>query len=215
MIIHECIQGTTEWLELRAGIPTASQFDRIVTPKGKASAQAEKYMYSLLAERMMNHPIVEAVSRWMDRGSEMEAEAVSYYELQRDCETVKIGFITNDKGTIGASPDRIVSDTGLLEIKSPSEPIHMMYLMQSGGAYDEYKPQVQGQLWIAEKEWADVLSYHPELPWSLTRIERDEPFIDLLKAAVTAFSNRLEELSIELQDKGWINVQREAAEMWR
>ena len=203
-IIHNCVQGTTEWLELRAGIPTASNFSKIITPKGQPSHQAEKYKYLLLAERLMGHPVEErGYSHWMDRGSEMEARAVSFYEFTRDEETVKVGFITNADGTIGASPDRLVGDRGLLEIKVPSESIHMEYLLESGSAYQEYRVQVQGQLWIAEREWSDVLSWHPELPPALIRIPRDDEFIELLSKAVTAFSNQLELAFATCLERGW------------
>ena len=204
MKIHEdVLQGSTEWLNLRAGIPTASEFDSILTPGGKASKSSERYLFSLLAERIMGHPRIESVSTWMDRGAEMEGEAVSFYELQRDCETVKVGFITNDSGTIGASPDRLVGDDGLLEIKVPSEHVHVSYLLKK--AVDQtYYPQIQGQLWIAERQWVDICSYHPEMPPALIRVERDEAFIVLLKAAVGEFSKVLENMALELAEKGWI-----------
>lgn len=205
MKLYDCVQGTPEWLGLRAGIPTASNFDKIVTPKGAASKQAEKYMFLLLAERLMGHPVEErGYSHWMDRGSEEESRAVSFYEFQRDMETVKVGFITNDAGTIGCSPDRLVGDNGLLEIKVPSEAIHMGYLLETGSAYDEYRVQVQGQLWIAEREFSDVLSWHPELPPALVRIERDEGCIQLLKAAVPAFSLELERQYALCLERGWV-----------
>jgi len=136
----------------------------------------------------------------------MEAEAVKFYEFQADAETVKVGFITNDEETIGASPDRLVGDKGLLEIKVPSEGIHVGYLLQSGGAYQEYRIQVQGQLWIAEKEWCDILSWHPELPPALYRIERDEEFIEKLASAVEAFSGVLEEQFKECVARGWVTT---------
>lgn len=205
MIIHDCVQGTTEWSCLRAGIPTASGFDRILTPGGKPSKSAEAYMFSLLAERIMQRPIVEFTSHWMDRGSQMEAEAVNFYQFQRDCETVKVGFITNNEGTIGASPDRLVGEDheGLLEIKVPAEHTHVSYLLKK--AVDQtYYPQVQGQLWIAERQWSDILSYHPEMPPALIRVERDEEFIALLSTAVCAFSQCLEEMSRDLMARGWI-----------
>lgn len=205
IVIHDCIQGTTEWAALRSGIPTASNFDRIITPGGKPSKGAEAYAFSLLAERLMGHPCVEFTSHWMDRGSQMEAEAVSFYEFQRDCETVKIGFVTNTAGTIGCSPDRFVGEDGLLEIKVPKESTHMSYLMKSGSAYEEYRVQVQGQLWVSQKQWSDVLSFHPELPPALLRIERDEPFILALAAAVEAFSATLEEQWLICVDRGWTN----------
>jgi hypothetical protein len=202
--IHNVQQGTTEWLNLRAGIPTASQFDRIVTPGGNASKSSEPYLFTLLAERLMGHPTVEHVSMWMQRGSQLESEAVLYYEFERDLDTVPVGFITNDIETIGCSPDRFVGEDGLLEIKVPSESIHMGYLLKAGSAYQAYKQQVQGQLWIAEREWTDVLSWHPELPPALVRIERDEQEIAQLAAHVIAFSRKLEEYAAEMERLGWM-----------
>src|SRR5688572_30777229 len=122
MKIHDCIQGTSEWFNIRSGIPTSSEFDKIITPKtGKPSSQAEHYMFALIAERLMGHPRIEFMSRWMDRGNQMESEAVAFYELQRDANTQRIGFLTNDDETVGSSPDRFVDDDGLLEIKVPRE----------------------------------------------------------------------------------------------
>jgi hypothetical protein len=206
-IIHYCAQGTSDWFNLRAGIPTASCFDKIITPGGNPSKSAEPYMFRLLAERIMGHPVEEFTSRWMERGSGMEAEAVNFYQFQRECETEKVGFVTNLAGTIGASPDRRVHDNGedgLLEIKVPAEHTHMSYLLQSGSAYEEYRVQVQGQLWVTGAKWSDVLSYHPELPPALMRIQRDEKFIEKLSAAVTAFSGVLDAKAEECRAKGWL-----------
>ena len=206
MRIHECLQGTTEWLNLRCGIPTASEFDKILTPGGKPSKSAEPYMFKLLAERIMGHPCDEHVSTWMNRGSRMEEEAVSFYELQRDIETVPVGFISNDTLTIGASPDRLVGELGLLEIKVPAEHTHVSYLLKR--AVDSaYYPQVQGQLWVSGRQWLDILSYHPEMPPALIRVERDEEFIAQLSAAVTAFSNYLEQEAARLVALGWIKAE--------
>lgn len=203
--LHNVIQGTSEWLNLRAGIPTASEFDSILTPKGKPSASAERLLFSLLAERIMGRPRIEAVSTWMNRGQEMEQDAVSFYELTREVETVPIGFITNQEGTIGASPDRLVGDDGLLEIKVPAEHTHVSYLLKK--AVDQaYYPQVQGQLWISERTWLDIMSWHPEMPPALIRVERDEEFISLLAAAVGEFSKLLENCSHELVERGWIKA---------
>jgi hypothetical protein len=203
VIIHNVIQGTTEWLAVRAGIPTASAFDRIVTPKGKASAQAEKYMFMLLAERIMQHPVLQIQTNWMGRGKELEGEAVLYYEGVRELDTSVIGFVTNDDGTIGASPDRFVGDDGLLELKVPAEHTHVGYLLTR--AVDaEYYPQVQGQLWITGRKWLDIMSYHPEMPPAIVRVERDDGYIATLAGSVTAFSEALELKAAELREKGWI-----------
>lgn len=212
MKIYDCIQGTDEWLQLRAGIPTASCFDRIVTPSGEPSKSAEPYMFELLAERLMGHPIEERVTLWMARGSEMEIDAVQWYEFQTDMQTVPVGFITNDAGTIGVSPDRLVGERGLFEAKVPSEGVHVSYLLSSGGAYKTYKVQVQGQLWIAGKDWTDVVSYHPELPKALIRIERDEKFIAKMDEHVSAFSEKLEKKYLEVMEHEWARTPRERTE---
>lgn len=203
MIIHGVTQGSPEWLRLRAGIPTSSAFDQIVTKSGELSTQSVRYMHTLLAERIMKHPVIDHISMWMGRGSALEAEAVAYYEGFRELDTSAIGFITNDEGTIGTSPDRFVGDKGLLEIKVPKEHTHVGYLLTH--AVDQaYKPQVQGQLWLTERIWLDILSYHPEMPPALIRVERDEDFIDKLADAVEEFSAKLEEKTAELVARGWI-----------
>ena len=203
MIIHDCIQGTTEWLQLRAGIPTASCFERIITKSGKPSTQAEKYMHRLLAERIMGHPVTEFVSAYMARGSELEADARAYYEGVRELDVVKVGFCTNDEKTIGASPDALVGDEGLLELKCPAEHTHVAYLLTR--AVDaEYYPQAQGQLWIAGRKWLDIMSYHPEMPPAIIRVERDEAFIGTLSSALLTFSAALEMAAVDLRERGWI-----------
>jgi hypothetical protein len=211
VIVHDCIQGTTEWALLRAGIPTSSEFDRIITPKtGKPSAQAEKYMFTLIAERLMQHPCLEFQSKWMERGKEMEGEAVSYYEFMREEKTYPIGFITNDAQSVGTSPDRGVGDHGLLVIKIPRESTHVGYLLKNH-VDAEYFPQVQGQLWVSGRQFVDILSYHPEMPPALIRVDRDEAFIRMLEAAVLKFSEVLESTYQMLVDRGIGRQQKGAA----
>ncbi len=204
MIIHDVQQGTEHWLRLRAGIPTASNFDKILTKSGKKSASQERYMFALLAERMMGHPRFEFLSHWMERGMEMEARAVRYYEFQKEVETVPVGFITDDKKWFGASPDRLVGDRGLLEVKTPKDETHAMYLLGSGSVLDEYRVQAYGQLWVSSREFTDVISFHPEMPEAIVHTERDEAFIKLLEEAVLEFSAKLESKALELAEKGWV-----------
>jgi hypothetical protein len=203
MKVHTVTQGTPEWLALRAGIPTASCFDQILTPKGKVSTQAERYMHQLLAERIMGHPVEQVVTSWMDRGTQLEAEAVNYYEGIREVDTTRIGFLTNDAGTIGASPDRFVGEDGLLEIKVPKEHTHVAYLLGSAVS-DVYKPQVQGQLWISGRQWCDSMSYHPEMPPALVRTMRDDAYIAALTAGVETFAEELDRMAAKLRERGWI-----------
>jgi putative phage-type endonuclease len=200
---NEVQQGSEEWLRLRSGIPTASRFSDILTKSGKPSASAERYLYTLLAERLIGHPVIEHVSMWQQRGTELEADALSFFELQTDLSARPIGFVTNGEGTWGASPDALVGDDAILEIKCPSEYQHCMMLMQSGSAYEAHKVQVQGQLLVTARRSAWVLSYNPEMPPALTRVERDEPFLKLLSAALNTFSLELERQFAICQERGW------------
>ena len=193
MKVHDCEQNTPEWEALRSGIPTASEFDSILTRGGGRSESRERYLLTLLAERAMGHACQKHKTAWMERGSQQERRAVSSYEFIRDLDTVPVGFVTNDQETWGASPDRFVGENGMLEIKVPSEWIHMGYLLKSGKAYDKYMVQCQGQLLVVtERDWTDVLSWHPELPEALIRIERDVKYQPLLDEAVREFSAELE-----------------------
>ncbi len=206
MIFYEVQQGTQEWLELRAGKPTSSEFDKIITPGGALSKSAGAYCNKLLVEVMLGRPLVGVSMPWMERGKEMESEAVKYYELMRDIETVPVGFITTDDGRIGASPDRLVGDKGLLEIKCPTDETHSKYLAahidallgEKGGVADAYKVQCQGQLFVSERDWTDIESYYPGLPEAITRVGRDEKFIStmriLLYDFIGMFDMRLEKL---------------------
>lgn len=204
MIHRNVVQNTPEWRALRAGIPTASAFEKIITKGGKDSSQAEKYRYRLLAERIMGRPLDEGSFSWaMARGSALERKAVEYYEFQTDIQTEPAGFITDDQERWGCSPDRFVGETGLLEVKAPEIDAHIGYLMKEGSAYEEYKIQACGQLWITGREWVDFLSYHPDLPWALVRVVRDEDFIANLAEKVTRFSVELESLVQRAHDQGW------------
>ncbi len=210
----EIAQGTTEWREQRAGIPTSSQFHRIVTPKGKPSKSADMYLFELLAERLTGELTWNASTNYMERGHDLEADAIKFYCFTREVETEPVGFVTNDDGTVGASPDQLVGESGLLEIKVPKPATHIGYLLQSGTAYEEHRTQTQGQLWVTERGWNDLLSYNPALPPALYRVERDEEHIADIARELTAFSQRLESLYAELVAQfEWVHqpIQRESS----
>lgn len=195
-IVHDVEQGSEAWHKLRVGIPTSSEFSKILSPGGELSISAEPYMYALIAERLMGHPVEHYKSSWMERGKEIEAEAADYYSYRQDVDVERIGFITNRAGTVGVSPDRVVGESGLLEIKCPSEHVHVSYIYKRDLDKKHYS-QIQGQLWISEREWVDIISYHPDLPWVLIRVQRDEKYISTLAEAVTRFCEVLESLYSE------------------
>lgn len=201
MIRINCVQGTSEWAAARLGIPTASQFDRIITPKTmKLSGQAEGYACELLAEQALGESMDDATSGLMLRGSIQESRAVKYYEFQTDTATTEVGFLMRDDRRAGASPDRLVGENGLLEIKVPNAANHIGYLLDDQGI--GYRAQVQGQLWISEREWCDTLSYNPVMPYALVRQYRDEEFITALARYVDQFHSMMDDMKEKLSKKG-------------
>lgn len=191
MRVFDVEQGSPEWCKLRMGIPTASAFDRILTPGGKPSKQAEAYRHHLIAEMFLGRPIDAPKTSWMERGSEMEGEAVCWYEFERDVAVQTVGFVTDDDMTVGCSPDRLVGDDGLLEIKCPSPAVHVEYLLW-GGVDDAYKPQLQGQMLVTGRDWVDIVSYHPEMPCVAVRVPRDDAYCASLADALVEFNRLLE-----------------------
>lgn len=192
MITVGCVQGSEEWIAARLGIPTASCFHLIITPRTlKPSGSACKYRSKLIAEWLLNTSLDDDVATdLMKRGSFLEQEAVRFYEMERGATTTEVGFILRDDCRVGCSPDRLVGADGGLEVKCPAPHTHVGYLID--GLTEDYRCQIQGALWLTGRRWWDFLSYHPDLPSCLVRIERDEAFIAALAAAVDAFVESLE-----------------------
>lgn len=210
MKIHSVIQSSPEWHALRLGIPTASNFDRLVTPKGNPSGKAtqEKYLLELLSERITGFPSHDFMSKAMERGKTLEETAVRFYELQREVDTIPVGFVSNDACTIGASPDRFVGEDGQMQIKIPSAANHLGFLLGYGSTYEDHKVQVQGELWITGRNFNDVVSYNDVMPMALSRIDRDQKFISIMEQIILEFSARLETKALELFELGWMPKER-------
>ena len=189
MIVHRCEQGSPEWWSVRCGVPSASCFHRIITPKtGKLSAQAFPYICELIADRVLGIPpqaVDSFASAPMQQGIDMEPEARSWYEFDRGVTVDQVGFITTDDGRFGCSPDGLVGDVGGLELKCPQVKTHVGYLL-NGGLPDEYKCQVHGALVVTGRKWWDFVSYARHLPALVVRVVRDE-FTEQLEAALQEF----------------------------
>ncbi len=190
------LQGSDEWRRLRLGIPTSSCFDKIVTPTGRMSIakdgkgfsqMARKYAHQLVAETLLGRPLDDDLDglRWITRGKDLEPDAAKLYELMHGVRTLPVGFITNDAGTVGCSPDRLIEGLHAgLEIKCPAPNTHVGYMIDG---FEDYAAQIQGQLYIAEFEWVDRMAFHPELAPVIVRTYRNEPFIKGLAEALDAF----------------------------
>lgn len=185
ILYHDVEQGTDEWFALRAGVPTASEFSKLVTGTGKASTQVDAYAHQLAAERFAGEPLDRwEGNQWTERGHEMEDRARAWYENTfPDRSITCVGFITD--GLAGCSPDSLVDDDGLLEIKCLKASSHVgviMYYERMKKLKPDYVPQTQGQIMIAARAWCDILFWHPDLPPLLLRQRPDDSFHSMLAA---------------------------------
>lgn len=207
MIYHKCDARSEEWFKLRLGRPTASEFHRIVTAggkdgkKAKASEQAEGYAHRLLAELMLGKVLEEAdfQSQYMQRGQDLEDKAIEAYEFITEVETTPGGFITDDLGRYGCSPDRLVGPDRLLEIKIPAASTHIRYLVDPESIKAEKRPQAQGQLLCSERDSVDLVSFHPEMPLAVVKTYRDDEYIARLRDALNVFCDTLQAMRENLE----------------
>jgi len=193
MIHIPCEQGSPEWIMARIGIPSASRFDCLLTPKTmKPSGSAATYLHELLAEWALGCSLDDGAwaSGYVERGIDLEDTAVSWYELMQDVTTEPMGFCLDDGRRYGASPDRGVGSDGLLEVKVPAAKVHIGYML--GDSYWPYRCQVQGQLLVTGRRWVDLLCYHPTLPPVLTRHEPEPEFQEALRDVLAGFCAQIE-----------------------
>lgn len=198
--IIDCIQGSDEWFKVRAGCVTASEFATVMA-KGKNGADSKTrrtYMLKLIGEIMTGEPCESYTNKHMERGKEMEAEARDYYAFMTDLEPVRVGFLKN--GRVGCSPDSLIGNDGMHEIKTKLPHLHLEALL-AGELPPEHKAQCQGGLWVAEREWVDFQSYWPKLPPFIKRVYRDEKYIAEISKAVSEFIAELGELMAKITNR--------------
>jgi hypothetical protein len=202
--VFNCEQGTPEWFECRAGIPTASKFATVMA-KGEGKTRGE-YMRKLAGELLTGEPSEQFSNAHTDRGHAMEDEARQTYAFLCDAEIQRVGFIRN--GNKGGSPDSLVGVNGGLEIKTALPHIQIDRL-ERDRLPPEHKAQVQGNLWVAEREWWDFVSYWPRLPILTVRVYRDEEYIKTLSDEIDRFNDELAALVERIRNYG--TEQKEAA----
>jgi putative phage-type endonuclease len=188
-IYHRNIQqGSDEWHALRRGVITASTISRLITGSGKPANNdtSRTQLLQLLAERITGESEPSFYNDDMARGHLLEPLARDIYAAHR-APVKECGFVTADfDGTvIGYSPDGLVGDDGLIEIKSPRRKHHLRSLF-SDEVPAEYVPQVQTGLAVTGRAWCDYISYAPGLPLFVRRCERDEVVITQLITAAQA-----------------------------
>lgn len=184
-------QLSKEWFDVRRGVPTASNADKIITPKtGKPSASSEKYIDRLIAD--MYDPAygteVQFTNYAMDRGNRLEPEARKFIAMELDCELTQVGFCLSDCGRFGMSPDALIGTESTLELKVPLPETHVGYL-RAGTLPDDYKPQVHFQLLVSKLPSVIFASYCPGMAPLIVEVMRDG-YTELLRVALDDFLTR-------------------------
>ena len=194
-------QRSPEWFEARLGVPTSSNFSKIITMTGKPSTQSKNYMYKLAGEKVSKVIEDSYQNSAMLRGIELEDEARQMYQIVSGNAVEEVGFcITEGDMICGASPDGLMGDDGLIEIKCPAVHTHVGYLMDNK-LPSEYFQQVQGQLLVTGRKYCDFVSYFPGIKPLIIKVERDEDFLKLLKVELTMFCGKLNMTIKQLKEK--------------
>lgn len=190
--IHECEQGSDEWVAVRVGRVTASNFSKVLA-KGEGKVRNE-YMRKVAGEILTKKPASSFTNFHTDRGQTMEPEARALYTFATARAVKQVGFISSDYK--GCSPDSLVENDGALEIKTAEPHILIEYheraITDPAWYPPEHRAQCQGVIWIAEREWIDLAIYWPDLPLFKRTLPRDEAYIRTLSEEVDRFHNELQ-----------------------
>lgn len=204
--MSEIVQGTPEWHALRLGKATASRIaDVCARTKTGYGASRKNYMAELVAERLTGTRSEGFTNAAMQWGTDQEPEARIAYEFYRDATVTEVAFVMHPSiADTGASPDGLVGDDGLVEIKSPNTATHIETLL-GGTVPEKYVLQMQWQMACTGRKWCDFASFDPRLPESMrlfvARIERDPARIAELETEVIAFLREVRETVDALRAK--------------
>ena len=185
-------QRTPEWLAERAGSCTASRASDVLAKiKTGEAAVRRKYRIQLVTERLTGIPVQGYINAAMQWGTDTEPMARMAYEAARGVFVEETGFCKHPSiAYCGASPDGLIADDGLVEIKCPESTTHIDWMTQSR-VPPEHVPQLQFQLWVTGRQWCEFVSFDPRTPEHLrlfvVRALRDEAYINSLAAEVISF----------------------------
>lgn len=207
MIIHNVVQGSDEWKILRLGIPTTSRFKDFITPTGKyrtgrkvgsESKMIKTYIARLCAQdaTTFDPEANEVQTPWMNRGGAMQADANAAYSMRFGVKCTMVGFVENLGA--GSSPDAFVGDDGLAEYKCLAP--HNVILCHMGeGVPDDHIVQAHSQMVVCERNWCDLVVYHPELEMFVKRYSRNE-YTEQVEKHLGRFLNELADVKA---DRTW------------
>ena len=198
MKIYNFEQRTDEWYAIRRGKMSASNAETIIA-NGKG---LETYIYNLMAEYYSSAEKENYINADMQRGIDLEPEARLEFEFYTDLDVQEVGFIEHNE-FIGVSPDGLIGDDGLIEIKCPNDSIYFKLLL-SNNIKPEYIAQMQMQMYVTDRQYCYFVSYNPNFEKSLyiKKINRDEEMIDKLKKGLERGTQLIKEIKENFRKVG-------------
>lgn len=207
MKIIDFPQGSVDWLQSRAGKVTASRISDVMAKikSGEAAARRD-YKAQLVAEILTGMPQGDTyINAEMQYGTEQEPFARAAYEVAENVMVDQVGLVVHPRiERAAASPDGLVGDKGLVEIKCPKVATHLNYLLD-GVVPSKYQPQMLWQMACCEREFCDFVSFRPDLPPELqlfkVRYSRDDARIREMEAETIVFLAEVDELVAKLKQR--------------
>jgi putative phage-type endonuclease len=200
-------QETDAWLAARAGNFTASRAaDLMARTRSGPSASRANLIATLAVERITGECVATYTNAAMQRGTELEAEARDAYSFERAVTVTETGYVAHPTlAHVGASPDGLIDDDGLVELKCPASMQKHLDALRSGAHATEYRWQLQHQLLVTGREWVDAVSYDPRYPDGLqlavVRVLRDQKAINDLIVAIKTADPEVEAIVAELRER--------------
>lgn len=197
-------QGSADWVQERCGNVTASRIaDVMAKTKSGYGASRKNYMTQLAIERITGEVADSYTNASMEWGIDTEPEARAEYEAREGVLVIETGFIQAPQMLAGASPDGLVGDDGLIEIKCPNSATHLETILTEK-VPDKYIKQMHWQMFCTDRKWCDFLSYDPRLPegldYWLRRVERDDDLMSEILNEVQIFLKDLDEMVCKLRE---------------
>ena len=196
-ILDDLEQGSDEWLDARRGIITASAVSKLLTPTGKVASNdySRALTFELAAERITGTSEYVFVNADMERGNEVEPLARDLYAEHFGRPVRQVGFMVRDDWgfPIGYSPDGLVGDDGLIEVKGPRAKKHLKTIVEDQ-VPAEYMPQIQCGLLVSGREWCDFLTYFGGMAMYPIRVHADPKWADAIITAATLFDNNVRQI---------------------
>ena len=198
MKIYNFEQRTEDWYNIRKGKMTASNAETIIA-NGKG---LETYIYNLMAEYYSSAEKENYINADMQRGIDLEPEARLEFEFYTDLDVQEVGFIEHNE-FIGVSPDGLIGNDGLIEIKCPNDSIYFKLLL-SNNIKPEYIAQMQMQMYVTDRQYCYFVSYNPNFEKSLyiKKINRDEEMIEKLKKGLERGTELIKEIKENFRKVG-------------